>query len=173
MRTATVFLSGITSTAFPNIKAQVTQSTKADMEELDEAIRLDREMNGKKPLKARKELNEQKEIKVSMTDPDCGYMVQNGKPEGSFYLDHRTVDHKYNIITDVHITPGNVHDAVSRWIPVTLPRISARNFMRKSFSPSLDQSLAFMNTFMNALKRMPRETGLCQQSELPVRAAYT
>ncbi|SMF47781.1 Transposase and inactivated derivatives [Paenibacillus barengoltzii J12] len=94
------------------VKAQVTQSTKAYMSELEEAIRLDREANGKKPLKNRKEVEEQKEIKVSTTDPDSGYMVRDGKPEGFFYLDHRTVDHKYNIITDVHITPGNLHDSV-------------------------------------------------------------
>jgi len=39
-------------------------------------------------------------------------MVREGKPEGFFYLDHRTVDHKFNIITDVFVTPGNVHDSV-------------------------------------------------------------
>lgn len=39
-------------------------------------------------------------------------MFRTGKPEGFFYLDHRTVDFKYNIITDVHITPGNVHDSL-------------------------------------------------------------
>ena len=94
------------------VKEQVTQSTKAYMDELDEAVRLDREANGKKPLKKREEVKEQREIKVSTTDPDSGYMMRDGRPEGFFYLDHRTVDHKYNIITDVHITPGNVHDAV-------------------------------------------------------------
>ncbi len=56
-------------------------------------------------------MTQTKETKVSTTDPDSGYMVRDGKPEGFFYLDHRTVDHKYNIITDVHITPGNVHDS--------------------------------------------------------------
>ncbi|KWX80298.1 transposase [Paenibacillus riograndensis] len=39
-------------------------------------------------------------------------MIRDGKPEGFFYLDHRTVDMKYNLITDVHVTPGNVHDSV-------------------------------------------------------------
>jgi hypothetical protein len=38
-------------------------------------------------------------------------MFREGKPEGFFYLDHRTVDIKYNMITDVHVTPGNVNDA--------------------------------------------------------------
>ncbi|RAP20877.1 hypothetical protein C2W64_03788 [Brevibacillus laterosporus] len=55
---------------------------------------------------------EQKEMKVSTTDPESDYMVRDGKPEGFFYLDHRTVDHKFNIITDVFVTAGNVHDSV-------------------------------------------------------------
>ena len=38
-------------------------------------------------------------------------MVRDGKPKGFYYLDHRTVDGTCNIITDVHITPGNVHDS--------------------------------------------------------------
>jgi hypothetical protein len=37
-------------------------------------------------------------------------MMRDGKPEGFFYLDHRTVDSKQNIITDVFVTPGNVSD---------------------------------------------------------------
>ncbi|QQZ64590.1 transposase (plasmid) [Paenibacillus sonchi] len=57
-------------------------------------------------------MNEEKEIKVSKTDPDSGYMIRDVKPEGFFYLDHRTVDMKYDLITDVHVTPGNVHDSV-------------------------------------------------------------
>lgn len=57
-------------------------------------------------------MNGTKEIKVSTTDPESGYMIRDGKPEGFFYLDHRTVDLKYNLITDVHVTPGNVHDSV-------------------------------------------------------------
>ena len=52
-----------------------------------------------------------KEIKESTTDPESGYMYREGKPEGFFYLDHRTTDMKYNIITDVHVTAGNVHDS--------------------------------------------------------------
>lgn len=54
---------------------------------------------------------EEREIKVSTTDPESGYMYREGKPEGFYYLNHQTVDFKYNIITDVHITPGNVHDS--------------------------------------------------------------
>lgn len=54
-------------------------------------------------------VSDEKEINVRTTDPDSGYAVREGKPEGFFYLDHRTV--KYNVITDVHVTPGNVHDS--------------------------------------------------------------
>ena len=55
---------------------------------------------------------EKKETKISTTDPDSGYMMRDGKPEGFFYLDHRTVDSMHSIITDVHVTTGNVHDSV-------------------------------------------------------------
>ena len=51
-----------------------------------------------------------KKTKISTTDSESGYMVRDGKPKGFFYLDHRTVDIKYNIITDTHVTPGNVND---------------------------------------------------------------
>lgn len=90
----------------------VERSPKDYMEDLEQAIEEDRRNHGKKPLKPREEVVESKEIKVSTTDPDSGYMVRDGKPEGFFYLDHRTVDHKFNIITDVHVTPGNVNDSV-------------------------------------------------------------
>jgi transposase len=93
----------------------VRKTTKRYLETLDAAIEEDRRQHGKKSLKVRKqspEENETKEIKESTTDPESGYMFRTGKPEGFFYLDHRTVDFKYNIITDVHITPGNVHDSL-------------------------------------------------------------
>ena len=51
-----------------------------------------------------------KTIKKSTTDPESGFMHRDGKPKGFFYLDHRTVDSKYNIITDTYVTPGNVND---------------------------------------------------------------
>ena len=94
-------------------KAQVVhERTKSYLSELDKAIEADRLAHQKKPLRPREEVTEEREIKVSLTDPDSGYMYREGKPEGFYYLDHRTVDAKYNVITDVHITPGNVHDSV-------------------------------------------------------------
>lgn len=39
-------------------------------------------------------------------------MVRDGKPRGFFYLDHRTVDGKFNIITDSYATSAALHDSV-------------------------------------------------------------
>ena len=123
-------------------KEQVAETTKEYIDELDRAVDLDRKAHGKKTLseKKRKPVKEtlqlpleeksteehtlskapkyeaqtipKREIKISTTDTESGYMYREVKPEGFFYLDHRTVDFKYNFITDVHITAGNVHDSV-------------------------------------------------------------
>jgi len=93
-------------------KKLVEKSTRSYLEELDADITKEREAHGKKPLKPKDEEPEKKEIKSSTTDPDSGYMHRDGKPKGFFYLDHRTVDGANNLITDVHVTPGNVHDSV-------------------------------------------------------------
>lgn len=58
-------------------------------------------------------MEDTKQIKVSNTDPQSGYLTREGKPEGFYYLNHVTVDGKLNLVTDVHVTPGNVHDATS------------------------------------------------------------
>ncbi len=92
-------------------KKEVEIETADYIEELNEAVEEDRMKHGKKPLKAKKVVKQTKEIKVSDTDPESGYLYRENKPEGFFYLDHRTTDLKNNIITDVHVTPGNVHDS--------------------------------------------------------------
>lgn len=92
------------------IEKEVEKSVKDYMSELDKAIDEDRIAHGKKPLKKTEKSTETKTIKESTTDPESGYMIRDGKPEGFFYLDHRTVDSKHNIIVDVHVTPGNVND---------------------------------------------------------------
>jgi transposase len=81
------------------------------LQQLDDAIDEDRAVHGKRELKAKAAEPATKEIKVSRTDSDSGYMVRDGKPKGFFYLDHRTVDGRYAIITDTHVTPANVNDA--------------------------------------------------------------
>jgi transposase len=90
---------------------EVAIAPMAYLGELNDAIDADRQAHGKKPLKARNEKVKTKPTKVSDTDPDAGYMMREKKPEGFFYLDHRTVDGKHGLITDTHVTPGNINDA--------------------------------------------------------------
>jgi transposase len=92
--------------------AEVQVKPQAYLAALEAAITEDRAEHGKKPLKRSDPEPETKQIKVSRTDKDSGYMVREGKPKGFFYLDHRTVDGSHAIITDTHVTPANVHDSV-------------------------------------------------------------
>lgn len=117
-------------------EAEVIKERQDYLDDLNEAINEDRLKHGKKPLKfdetKEKEISEEekenyfddedgkggatgiggetKKIKQSTTDSESGFMHRDGKPQGFFYLDHRTVDSKSNIITDVFVTPGNVND---------------------------------------------------------------
>lgn len=93
-------------------KRKVKKSTRSYMKELDKAVNDDRKAHGKDPLDPIEKKPKEKEIRVSKTDPDSGYMKRDRKPKEFCYLDHRTVDGKHSIITDVHVTPGNVHDSV-------------------------------------------------------------
>lgn len=90
---------------------EVEVAPKSYLETLDTAVDEDRELHGKPPLQAKDEKPKTKQNKVSRSDKDAGYMVRDGKPKGFFYLDHRTVDGAYNIITDSYATPANVHDS--------------------------------------------------------------
>ncbi|BAO89082.1 transposase [Caballeronia cordobensis] len=92
---------------------RVEQTPSAYLAELDAAIDADRAAHDKKPLKRDDDdtPGPGKDIKVSRTDPESGYMVRDDKPKGFFYLDHRTVDAKHAIITDTHVTPASVHDS--------------------------------------------------------------
>lgn len=93
------------------VRKEVELTPKAYLKELDKAVAKDRAAHGKQALKQREETpTETKETKCSTTDPDSGFMHRDGKPKGFFYLDHRTVDAKANIITDVFVTAGNVSD---------------------------------------------------------------
>lgn len=87
--------------------------------ELNAAVEADRKQHEKKPLPGRQSAVKKqsgsgvagKNTKVSTTDPESGFMHRDNKPQGFFYLDHRTVDGKHGIILDTHATPGNVHDS--------------------------------------------------------------
>ena len=95
-------------------KKIVAQNAKSYLDALDQAVEEDRENHGKKPLPPNEhdEDQELKEIKVSKTDPESGYMSRENKPKGFYYLDHRTTDNKHNLITDVYVTPANINDSL-------------------------------------------------------------
>ena len=80
------------------VKHEAETSSRDYLDALDVAIEEDRLKHGKKPLARRSRRPETREIKQSTTDPDSGYMVRDGKPKGFFYLDHRTVDGRCNIM---------------------------------------------------------------------------
>lgn len=118
------------------IEKTAKTEAKEYIKDLNQAINEDRAAHGKKPLDFSRGSNsydeeeekenyfdddsrgggngsgggEERTIKESTTDPESGFMHRNGKPKGFFYLDHRTVDGKCNIITDVFVTPGNTND---------------------------------------------------------------
>ena len=94
------------------VKADAQASAREYLNDLEDAINQERIQNGKKPLAPQSKEPIKKEVKQSTTDPESGYMVRDGKPKGFFYLDHRTVDGQCNIITDVHVTAGNIHDCI-------------------------------------------------------------
>lgn len=88
-----------------------TVRASAYLDMLDEDVAVDREKEGKKPLKARVSEPKTKNTKTSTTDPESGFMTRDNKPQGFFYLDHRTVDGKHGIILDTHVTAGNINDS--------------------------------------------------------------
>jgi len=92
---------------------EVEQLPRDYLDDLEKAVNEEREHHDKKPLKRNKSGKSQKrEIKKSLTDPESGYMCRDHKGEGFYYLNHVTTDGRFNIVTDVHVTPGNVHDSV-------------------------------------------------------------
>lgn len=96
------------------IRKAKSKKVPAYLEELEKAVQEDRAAHGKKPLKPPVESPSPKKpslTRVSKTDPDSGFMMRDQKPQGFFYLDHRTVDAKYNIVTDTYVTAGNISDA--------------------------------------------------------------
>ena len=78
---------------------------------LEEEINEERIRNGEKTFEYKDEI-EEKHIKESTIDRESGYYHRDNKEKGFMYLDHRTVDHKCNIIVDCYITKGNVHDSI-------------------------------------------------------------
>ena len=91
---------------------EVAESPREYLEELERAVNAEREKHSQKSLKPMAKEPKTREIKRSLTDPQSGYMCREHKGDGFYYLNHVTVDGRHNIITDVFVTPGNVHDSV-------------------------------------------------------------
>ena len=60
----------------------------------------------------------------STTDPESGQQSREGKPDGFYYSEHRTVDSKNNVIVNVHVEPANINDVTP--MPEILNEIEAR-----------------------------------------------
>ena len=90
---------------------EIVSNIKERRKWLEEEINEERIKQGRKPFEYKDEI-EEKQIKVSKTDPESGYYHRDNKEKGFMYLDHRTVDDKCNIIVDAYITKGNIHDSI-------------------------------------------------------------
>ena len=91
---------------------------------LEEEINEERRKQGRKEFEYEDKI-EEKHIKISTTDKESGYYHRDHKEKGFMYLDHRTVDHKCNIIVDCYVTKGNVHDSV--------PYINRLEYIKNTF----------------------------------------
>jgi hypothetical protein len=130
-------------------QVELEQAPSAYLAALDAAVDADRAAHGKKPLRRdeakapdSKDVDDDtpdtpgagskgKDTKVSRTAPDSGYIVRDEKPTGFFYLDHRTVDARYSIITDTHVTPASVHDSQPYLAQLRRCKTAARASLRE------------------------------------------
>ena len=104
----------------------VEETPKAYLEELDAQVDRDREVLKKKPFDRDDDPpgGSTTTKMESTTDPESGQQNREGKPEGFYYSDHRTVDSKRNVIVNVHIEPANVNDTTP--LPKILDEIEGR-----------------------------------------------
>jgi len=92
-------------------------------DDLATAINADREAAGRKPLnltgsepeaaEGTTELAERTKLPVSLSDPEAGYMVREGKPEGFHYLEHRTVEGRNGFVVHLRVTSARLVDPVA------------------------------------------------------------
>lgn len=97
--------------------------TEDTEEDLAAAIAADRVHAGKKPLaltsdqtegsKSEAEPPDVARAPVSLTDPEAGYMMREGKPVGFHYLEHRTVEGRHNFIVHLMVTSARLTDPVA------------------------------------------------------------
>ncbi|MDQ0901064.1 hypothetical protein [Paenibacillus sp. V4I7] len=102
-------------------KVKVDKKPSEYLEELEKEARrlesqrqVERDAGGKKKCgrvkQDRMTTTIQTEVTQSLTDPETGLMNRPKKPIGFHFLSHTSIDTTYGIITDIHVTPGNVND---------------------------------------------------------------
>ena len=105
----------------------VEVTPKEYMDELNAQVDLDRKVLGKKPFERDDDPPQEKETTTRMqstTDPESGQQSRDGKPDGFYYSEHRTVDSKNNVIVNVHVEPANINDVTP--LPEILDEIEHR-----------------------------------------------
>ena len=108
-------------------QVEVAVTPKAYLAELDAQVDQEREELGKKPFE--REDGEHRgggsaKRMQSTTDPESGQQSREGKPNGFYYSEHRTVDSKRNVIVNVHVEPANINDVTA--LPEILDEIETR-----------------------------------------------
>ena len=93
------------------VKKAVPQAAKKYEEQLMEEINEDREKHNKKPFDGPKP-TEEKEITVSVTDPESG-VFHKGEHKKCFAYEAQTGCDKNGYVMDVTVNPGNIHDSVA------------------------------------------------------------
>ncbi len=109
------------------VLVSVEETPKEYIDELNAQIDLDREILGKKPFDHDDDPPPDgggKTHMQSLTDPDAGQQTREGKPDGFYYSEHRTVDSKNNVIVNVHVEPANINDMTP--VPAILDEIEQR-----------------------------------------------
>lgn len=123
---------GVTPEDIARARERHLAARRAEREECDDAeddllewVNADRVAHGIKPLPAcapkSKSDRDKKSLTVSLTDPESAMLRREGKPDGFHYLQHRTVDGRYNFILDVFVTSAAMTDA--QVYPTCLRRI--------------------------------------------------
>ena len=96
-----------------SVNKEVEIAAKRYQKELDEEIDKDRAEHHKKEIKRKKkETHDTKEIKVSTSDPDCGYF-HKGEKEKCFAYNVNVGCDRHGYILGMSIDSGNVHDSVA------------------------------------------------------------
>ena len=92
------------------VKIAIERQTAEFFEQLDAYEAEERAQLGLPPIERKPPEPKKAEQTQSLTDPESGWLVRPGKPNGFHYLTHQTIDAENGIIVDVEVTPGNTSD---------------------------------------------------------------